>query len=46
LRSEVQKVESCDAKVELNHRSQVCEALTDTGIRAAKNEPLIFAYQR
>jgi hypothetical protein len=25
-----------DAKVELNHRSQVCEALTGTGVRVAK----------
>jgi hypothetical protein len=26
-----------DAKAELNHRNQVCEFLTDTGIRVAKN---------
>jgi hypothetical protein len=25
-----------NAKVELNHRSQVCEALTGTGVRVAK----------
>ena len=28
-----------DAKVELNHRSQVCEALTGTGVRVAKKNP-------
>src|SRR5690606_11310130 len=27
-----------DAKAELNHRSQACEILTDTGIRVAKSE--------
>jgi hypothetical protein len=28
-----------NAKVELNHRSQVCEALTGTGVRVAKKNP-------
>jgi hypothetical protein len=28
---------NANAKVELNHRSQVCEALTGTGVRVAKN---------
>jgi hypothetical protein len=35
-----------DAKVELNHRSQVCEVLAGTGIRVAKNGPLIGANLR
>ena len=30
---------NANAKVELNHRSQVCEALTGTGVRVAKKNP-------
>jgi hypothetical protein len=29
---------NANAKVELNHRSQVCEALTGTGVRVAKKK--------
>ncbi len=39
-------VKNRDAKAELNRHSQVCEALTGTGIRVAENETLIFANLR